>query len=36
MALDTHSPAKKDLYDIGELPPLGHVPEADVRLGNPA
>ncbi len=26
MALDTHSPAKKDLYDMGELPPLGHVP----------
>ena len=27
MALDTHSPAKKDLYEMGELPPLGHVPK---------
>ncbi len=25
----------KDLYELGEIPPLGHVPEADVRLGHP-
>ena len=27
---------KKDLYEIGEIPPLGHVPEEDVRVGHPA
>ena len=27
--------AVKDLYEIGEIPPLGHVPENDVRLGDP-
>jgi crotonyl-CoA carboxylase/reductase len=26
MALDTHSPEKKDLYPMGQLPPMGHVP----------
>ncbi|NKB26949.1 MAG: crotonyl-CoA carboxylase/reductase [Rhodobacteraceae bacterium] len=26
MALDTNIAEKKDLYDMGELPPLGHVP----------
>ena len=26
---------KKDLYEIGEIPPLGHVPEEHVRLGHP-
>ena len=27
MALDKATIEKKDLYDIGEMPPLGHVPE---------
>ena len=33
MPLDLHAPfaafeaAKKDLYEIGEMPPLGHVPK---------
>ncbi len=27
--------ARKDLYEVGEIPPLGHVPQADVRLGHP-
>ena len=27
MALDKATMEKKDLYDIGEMPPLGHVPE---------
>ena len=27
MALDRATMEKKDLYDIGEMPPLGHVPE---------
>jgi crotonyl-CoA carboxylase/reductase len=26
---------QKDLYEIGEIPPLGHVPKQDVRLGDP-
>ena len=25
----------KDLYDIGEIPPLGHVPAKNARLGDP-
>ena len=25
----------KDLYEIGEIPPLGHVPGEDVRVGDP-
>ena len=24
---DAVEPAKKDLYEIGEIPPLGHVPK---------
>ena len=29
------SAALKDLYGIGEIPPLGHVPDEDARLGDP-
>ncbi len=41
MALDTqtgiaeYDAPKKDLYEIGEMPPLGHVPRTDVRMGDP-
>ena len=27
--------ALKDLYDIGEIPPLGHVPAQDACVGDP-
>ena len=41
MALDSAAAAGtwdapvRDLYEVGEMPPLGHVPAPDVRLGDP-
>ena len=26
-ALNTHDAIKKDLYEISEMPPLGHIPK---------
>ena len=33
--MQSPGPAPKDLYGIGEVPPLGHVPAQDARLGDP-
>ena len=27
LAINTYDAPKKDLYEIGEMPPLGHVPK---------